>query len=184
MAENETSQVPLDQPATLNEVVPAAQKPTERPKHPVSDEDKERFFKSFLGDAAYHETMALFNGKVKVEFRTLDVKENYEIFNQVDLDRKSGKAKNEDSYLMEIVQYRLAVSLVSINGKPFAPELTREAYTPSDANVSYVSARAAELKTWPVHKLAGVIGKFNEFEEKVQQLTGEISNTDFWKAGV
>jgi len=184
MAENEIELVPLDQPATLNEVVPAAQKPAERPKHPVSAEDKERFFKSFLDDSPYHETVALFDNRVKLEFRTLNVKENYEIFNQIDLDRKSGKAKNEDSYLMEIVQYRLAVSLVSVNGKPFAPELDRDAYTPSDANISYVSAKAGQLRAWPVYKLAGVFNKFNEFEEKVQQLTGEISKTDFWKAGV
>lgn len=174
----------LAEPAQLDDVIPpSTPQPPLVKKIEVTDEDKERYFKSFLSDEPYQETFARLGGKVKITLRTLTVSENYDIFKQIDLDRKTGRAKNEDSYLMTVVQYRLGVSLVSVNDVPFADDCTKEDFkTDEKAGVSYVAKKAEALQGWPVHKLAGFVETFNYFETKVQQLTAEVADSDFWKA--
>ena len=174
------------EPLTLDDVSPPSTpaKP-EIKKIPITDEDKERFFKSFLSDMPYEETFSRLGGKIRITLRTLTVGENYDIFRQIDLDRKSGKAKNEDSYLMTVVQYRLGISLAAINGIKFAEGHTKTEFTTDEkTGQTYVGACAEELQQWPVHKLAGFVETFNLFETKVQQLTSEVADPDFWIAGV
>ena len=178
--------VAAPEPERLEDVypLPAPAKP-EPKKVELTEEDKERFFKSFLSDQPYEETFSRLGGRLKITLKTLTVEENYDIFRQIDLDRKNDRAKNEDSYLMVVVQYRLAVSLVAINGTKFNEDITKADFaTDEKAGLTYVGKRVEELKKWPVHKLAGFIDTFNLFENKVQQLTSEVANEDFWKAAV
>lgn len=152
---------------------------------PVSDAEKEIFFKCFLSDEPYNETINILGGKLKITFRTLSIEENDDIFKQIDLDKEANRAKNDDSYMMMIMQYRLGLSLEQINGKEFLPDVTKEQYEydPEDKQ-SYVYARAWELKKWPIPKLAGITEAFNKFEKKVKYLTDKVFEQDFWKADV
>ncbi|NBQ70443.1 MAG: hypothetical protein EBU46_17070, partial [Nitrosomonadaceae bacterium] len=147
------AKVQSTEPERLEDVYPVTPPAKPEPaKIVLSDDDKERFFKSFLSDEPYEETFSRLGGKLRITIRTLNVDENYDIFRQIDLDRKTGKAKNEDSYLMTIVQYRLAVSLVAVNGVPFAPDCDKTSFeTDEKAGLTYVGKRAEELRAWPVH---------------------------------
>ena len=172
----------LTEPQTLNDVIPPPTPVPEAKKIIVTEEDKERFFKSFLSDTPFEDTLSRLDGRLKITLRTLTVDENYDVFRQIDLDRETKRAKNEDSYLMVVVQYRLALSLVAVNGAAFCPGVTKLDSETKDGR-SYVQQRIAGIQGWPVHKLAAFVDTFNSFEAKVQKLTMEIENPDFWKAG-
>jgi len=146
----------------------------------VTDEEKIEFYKAFLADKPFSSEVELFNGNFKIGFRSLDVLESSEVFEQLRKDQVSGEVSTDSSYMLMLTNYRLANSLVSIDGQPFQPELTREKYTGKDE--TYLKARSKALMSWPIFKLSAVAEAFKSFEEKVQFLTNEIQTADFWQA--
>lgn len=149
----------------------------------LTEEEKTDFFKCFLADTPYSETVTLFNGKIKVVFRTLTIEENDDLFRQIDMDVKADKSRKDDSYLGTIAQYRLGLSLVSINGTPFCPEITKEDVEENkEEALTYVSARAATIKKWSVQKVVAITDAYSSFEKKVIKLTENALTEDFWPA--
>ena len=160
-------------------------KPTEQPKPEekkinLTDKDKENFFKAFLSDQPYKETISLFDGKLIVQFRTLNLDENDLIFRQIEYDQVKGVAKDSDSYLIRIMQYRLASSLVKLNEEPFCENVTPEEY-PADKEKgeTYLLERLKVMSKWPTFKLGAISDAFNAFEAKVRQLTKEAFTEPF-----
>jgi len=176
-------------PFAQSEPAPPHMNPLEREtrnKPKVTEQDKENFFKAFLSEKPYEEDVALFGGKYNVRFTTMSVAQNNEIFNQILLDQKKGLAANHDSYLIRVTLYRLGLSIVTLNGEPFAPEITKEKVKleDKDDNLTYIFLKANVFDKWPVFKLSGILEAFRIFEQRHQLLTQEADNPDFWKAAV
>jgi hypothetical protein len=143
--------------------------------------EKENFFKSVMVDKPYEETITLFDGKFKVRFRSMTVKENGDVVNQIVSDRKNDIAQDNDSYFITISTYRLAIGLVSINDEPYS-SITSDNFISADSKDTYISARAKPMQLWPSAKLAFFLDAFKRFEAKVIKLTDEVANPNFWKA--
>lgn len=158
----------------------------EKDKGPVvTAAEKEAFFKAMLSDKPYTQVTKLFDGKLSVKFKTLTMEENNDILSQITLDQNKGIAKNEDSYLSRIAQYRLGVSIESIDNLPFQKELTALTVPfNQETGESYVTERIKLFAAWQVPKLAGVLGAFSSFEQKVFRMTNKMEDPSFWKAGV
>lgn len=145
----------------------------------VTDAEKEKFFKCFLAEQPYTDTIKLFKDKYSVELKTLSVDENNDIIQQVAMDRDRG-ARNDDAFYIKVLTYRLSVSLLKVNGQLFAPEITKEKYPfNKETGESYVTAKAKALGKWPVFMLTSFQAAFGKFENKVIKLTDLASSPDF-----
>jgi hypothetical protein len=153
---------------------------TDKPEVKITDSDKERFFKSFLSDEPFEDDYDLFNGKVPIVFRTLSLDENDIVFKQISFDQAKGIAKSDDSYILKIVEYRLAGCLVSVNEQPFCEDITPESHPPdAEAGTTYLTERLKVMQKWQTQKLGAMTKRFNEFEAKVQKLTDESFSENF-----
>ena len=148
----------------------------------VSASEKENFLKCLMADISYTEATTLFGDKLTVKFKSLSVAEHNSVFEQIVADQEKGLAKNNDGYFTTILLYRLAVSLIEVNGKSFS-EVTAE-NTPTVEGSSFVVARKELLNEWPSFKLSGVIDAFNNFQDKLVVLTKNAQDPNFWTAAV
>lgn len=149
---------------------------------PYTDIDKEDFIKSVLSDQPFTSEYKLFNEQFNIKLRSLTVEESTEVFTQLKKDQTAGRIGSDATYLLSLTNYRLCLSLLSINNIPFQPELTKERYTPEGDTDSYIRARAKPFLSWPVFKLSAVGEVFREFEDKLVDLSKEIQNKNFWIA--
>ena len=147
----------------------------------ITDEDKERFFKSILADKAYEETVELFDGQMRVKFKAMSVSENSDVVNQIVADKKNGLAADNDAYFITISTYRLALSVLTIDDQQYS-SITKENFSPSVENDSYVLARARLMQSWSTPKLSLFLDAFRKFEAKIVKLTNEVQTINFWKA--
>ena len=107
----------------------------------ISDEEKEQFFKSILSDQPYEETTELFDGQLKVRFKSMTVQENTDVVNQIVADKQNGVASDNDAYFITISTYRLGLSIVHVNGAAFS-DITKQDFIPANETDTYVIARA------------------------------------------
>lgn len=153
--------------------------PVEPKKSVITEQEKEEFFKAFLADRPYQEKIPLFGGKTTLVVRTLTNKENNDILKQIAMDVEKNKGRNDDSYFMTIMTYRLALATVEVDGKPLPYSNEKEDF---GAGISYVSINAKVFESWPIFKLSALQDAFRKFENKVLELTTEIQNPNFWNA--
>ncbi len=157
---------------------------TEKPaKVELTAQDKENFLKSVLSDKPYEETIPLFDGQLKVKFRSLTVEENSDVVYQIVKDKKAGIAMDNDAYFITISTYRLGLALVSVDEKAYS-DIAKYSYAGTDENDSYITARAKAFKAWPTYKLSLFLDAFQKFEAKIIKLTNEVQTANFWKASV
>ena len=149
----------------------------------VTEVDKEAFFKAVISDKPFEDVISLFDGKLHITLKTMSVEENNDVVQQISNDRDNNLAENNDAYFITISMYRLALSLVSIDDKPFS-DISKENFKPQaeEKGVTYIRARADIMRTWPTFKLSAFLNAFNEFEAKVVKLTNEVKTQNFWKA--
>lgn len=147
----------------------------------VTDTQKEEFLKAVMSEQPYYETIELFGGKTKVKLRTLSTEENEDVHAQVVFDGYEGIAQNDNHYFMIITLYRLSLSLISVDGKPFAPNIDKDTKSEIE-NVNYVALRKREFDKWSTPRMAVVSGAFNDFENRVKTLVDKAFSPDFWKA--
>lgn len=149
----------------------------------ISQEDKERFFKSILADRTYEEVIPLFDDQVKVRFRSMTVQENTDVVNQIVADKKQGIAADNDAYFINIATYRMGVCLVSIDDNLYS-SVTKENFVPFTETDTYILARSKPMHNWSTARLAIFIDAFKKFESKLVKLTTEVQTVNFWKASV
>jgi hypothetical protein len=147
----------------------------------ISDADKERFFKSILADKPYEEVFQLFDGQIKVRFRSITVQENTDVVNQIVADRKNGVAADNDAYFITITAYRLGLALVSIDDVEYST-ITKDTFSPMTEKDTYILGRSKLLLSWSTPKLSMFIDAFQQFEKKLVTLTAEVQTPNFWKA--
>jgi hypothetical protein len=148
---------------------------------PITEDDKERFFKSMLSDDPYEETFELFGGQLRLTFKAMTVQENSDVVSQIILDRKHGVAADNDAYLITVTAYRLSLCLKAINDQVYST-ITKTEYAPTEEKNSYVFARTEPMLSWATPKLSSYIDAFRAFEHKLIKLTAEVQNKNFWKA--
>ena len=147
----------------------------------ISEEQKERFFKSILADKPYQETCQLFDGQLTLTFRAMTVQENTDVINQIVADRRLGTASDTDAYFVTISTYRLAMCLVSVGSEPYS-DITKESFKKTNDDDSYVLARARPMAEWSTSKLSIYLDAFSSFEANLVKLSAEVQNPNFWKA--
>lgn len=168
------------------EVIPvlAAPKPTET-KIDITDEEKENFFKAMLADKPYTQVVPLFDNRITVKFTTLSMATNDHVLRQINSDQEKGIANNDNRYFTVIAQYRLALSIESINSIPFQPEITESTFPfNKDTGQSYVTERIKAFAAMQTPKIAGLLSGFRTFEGKVLKMTNMMEDPTFWKAAV
>lgn len=146
----------------------------------LSDNDKTNFFKAFLADKPYTESVPKFNGKFTFQFRTLTANERTDIVNQVNLDKEAGIGNN-NSYYITIAAYEAGLALTALNSVPFQPDITKEKFTPKEGDkfTSYVRERAAALLQWQDFKLSTLLDAHNWFTRKVMTLMEAVNDSNF-----
>ena len=165
-----------------NQINPSIEMQRERLSNlELSEADKENYFKSILSDKPYEETLSLFDGKMQVKFKVMTVQENSDIVNQIELDRKADKTRDNDAYMITIAAYRLCSSMISIDNQAFS-NITKENYKTADEFDSYVAARAKITHDWATAKLSLLLDAFQKFEAKIIKLTNEVQTPNFWIA--
>lgn len=180
----DTNNDPFIDPSTL-----PVEPPVELIKKPipveVTEKQKENFFKAFLSDTPYQEEFSLLNGSYRVVLRAMTNRENSELLKQIAYDRDQNRIDGvNDYYFTRVGQYRLALTIVSINEVPFLTEINSQTNPWDKKNgVSYISARADTFADWSMPKLAAVQGLLAEFDQRVITLVDAVSKSDFWKAG-
>ena len=147
----------------------------------ITDEDKERFFKSMLADKPFEDTVSFFDGQLKLRFRSMTVKENNDVVAQITEDRKNGVAAENDAYMITISTYRLALSLISVDDQPYST-ITKDNFQAFTEKDSYILARAKPMLEWGTARLSVFLDAFQLFEAKVIKLTTEVQSKNFWKA--
>lgn len=148
----------------------------------ITEEMKLSFFKAFLSDTPYERTYSLFDNQFTVTFKTMTAKQMRDVFDQLRQSQINDELTNDPNYLVTLTSYRLAVSLASVNNVPFGTAIDEDTYVPADQFDSYIKAKAALLKTWPIFKLGAITEAFRSFEKEVVTLTEAVQTQNFWKA--
>lgn len=176
--------MPNSDPAQLDADAPPTVDLDRRPPVQVDDKQKEEFFKAFLADRPYEEEFKLLGGNYRVRLKALSMKENNALLSQIAYDRDKGRIEGvNDYYFSRVAHYRLGLSLVTINDKPFGEEFSPETSLVDKENgASYVSRRAELFADWPMVKMAALQAALQEFDQRVLVLVDAVSNPDFWKA--
>ena len=152
------------------------------PTVPVTEEEKQEFYKCFLSDTPYTGIEKLFDGQYTIEYRSLTVQQSADVFEQLRKDQLQMEISSDANYMMALTNYRLGQAIVKINDVPFIPDITRELYEVEDKSETYIKAKAAILKTWHVFKLSALAEGLKAFEDKMVYMTKEINTPNFWKA--
>jgi hypothetical protein len=147
----------------------------------ITEEDKENFFKSVISDQPFYEKVSLFGGKMTITLKTMTVEENNDVIAQINKDKDTEVAENNDAYFITISTYRLGLCLAEIDGVKYQT-IDKSTFKETDKGVTYVRARAADMQKWPTFKLSAFLAAFNDFEEKVTNLTNEVKTENFWTA--
>ena len=149
-------------------------------KSKLTDKEKENFFKSFLADKPYVAEETIFNGKIALKFASLSIKQNNTIMLQMKFDRETNLDRDMNSYIIIVVQYRIAASLLEVDHKPFCADITEDSCpaVPEEYK-TYLTSRLAVMQEWPVYKVSSITEAFNRFEKKLRALTEESFTESF-----
>ena len=149
----------------------------------LTEEEKEKFFKSVLTDTPYEDTVNLFDERLTITLRTMSVEENNDIVEQIAKDKEFGNAENSDAYFITISTYRLALCLLKVDDKEYS-NISKKTFKAEDPGTTYIRARALKMREWPTFKLSAFLDAFNKFESRVVKLTNAVQQQNFWKASV
>jgi hypothetical protein len=99
---------------------------------------------------------------------------------QMQLDKENGTAKDNDAYLIKVIQYRIAASLIELDKKPFNAGIN-ETSNPTDlkTGTTYLIEKLKIMDNWPTFKISGITAAFQSFEKKVRALTEESFKENF-----
>lgn len=157
------------------------------PKVVLTEQDKINFFKSFLADEPFVDTIISLGGVLRLKFRSLTSMENMDIYAELKKLQNAGDLTSDANYITQLTCSRLALTLDSINDVPFLPEITAAKYpftkvNDEDTEDSYITKRTQVVKNWSVHKLTTIVDSFKLFENKLMALIKEVQTENFWPA--
>lgn len=150
-----------------------------------TDLDKEDFLAATLGGTKFQRTYEIFGGKVKIVFHTILADENKLIHRQLVLDQESKKIVTEAEWFVQMLEYRMALSLgaiVDANGKPTAviPALGElaavEDQSPLETLSDYVNKKVLAHEV--TRRLVG--SHLRQFQRLVEALEAMALEPSFW----
>lgn len=153
----------------------------DKDKTSLTEADKEQFFKCFLSNTPFEEEVKIFNNKVVIKFRSLNVAENSDVQEQLRLDIEAASTMNRDVYDSRTTIYRMSLALQSVDSVPVV-KIAKDAFKSEDKNVTYIKELSKVFDTWPTFKLASFIKAFLTFEYKLIELERAVTDINFWKA--
>lgn len=148
----------------------------------LTEADKINFFKSFLEDLPFVDTLTSLGGALKLTFRSLTSAENMDIYSELKKAQNNGELTSDANYITQLTCSRVALTLVSINDVPFQPDITAQSHPLNTEDKSYVLIKADTVKGWSVHKLTTIVESFKIFENKLMALIKEVQTENFWPA--
>lgn len=151
----------------------------------VTEEDKEQFLKCLLANKPFVKEYSLFNNNLKVKLKTLNVEETRRVQEQIQIDEADGYAKNDEKYFMEVANYRLSYSLVSVDDVDFEKLVKKVEFENEgeDENAHLrVKERVKVFNDWTSFKLSGVFDAYSDFQKLIVELTQNSKNPNFWIA--
>lgn len=149
----------------------------------LSEQDKINFFKSFLADEPFIDTLSSLGGALRLKFKSLTSVENMDIYSELKKAQNDGELSSDANYITQLTCSRISLTLVSINDEEFAPDITPDKYPLKGDTDSYVVRRTNIVKSWSVHKLTTIGESFKVFENKLMALIKEVQTENFWPAG-
>ena len=159
---------------------PVEMDPLAKVKKSLTPEEKENFFKAFLADKPYVAEETLFEGKLQLKFSTLSIKQNNTVMLQMQFDKEKERNKWDDAYILQVIQYRLAASLLELDHKPFAKGIDENQFpTDEKEGTTFLLKRLELFKEWPCFKISAITDAFNRFERKTRALTEECFKASF-----
>lgn len=150
-----------------------------------TDLDKEDFLAAALGGTKFKRDYPMFGGKMVVMFNTILADENKMIHRQLVLDQESKRIVTEAEWFVQMLEYRMALSLVAIvdaNGKPTAviPALgelpAADGESPLVALTNYVNTKVLAHEV--TRRLVGQ--HLRQFQRLVEALEAMALEPSFW----
>lgn len=150
-----------------------------------SDLDKEDFLAATLGGTKFQRDYTIFGGKLKIVFHTILAEENKLIHRQLVLDQESKRIVTEAEWFVQMMEYRLALSLGALvdgNGKPTAvvPALGElpavEGESPLITLTNYVNNKVLAHEV--TRRLVGT--HLRQFQRLVEALEAMALEPSFW----
>lgn len=152
-------------------------------KPPVTEDDKEEFWKCFLANKPYTERVKLFGGRQTIQFRSLTHAETEDIDAQKVKDYKNGLLKTDENYAYQLLLYRLSLQLLSIDDELVELKPSKASFGPAgDKDNTYLFSRIEAFNDWQAFKLAAYAQSLNYFNLKVTELTELIRDINFYEA--
>jgi hypothetical protein len=160
---------------------------------PITDADKVNFVQAVLGGKRFKQERLLFNGQLKLVFRSLTAKEVDMAFRQIVVDAQSdlkNKLVNDTPfYWRNLMTYRMLMSIEKVesdvNGAIEVPPIEEIECDPPkfpDTRLVMVFDSLIE-QVCPTEQLRSIIGHaYNEFQAVCDKLQVMAENPDFWKA--
>ncbi len=158
---------------------------------PIEWDDKMKFMATMLGARHFQKTYSLFDGKLRVTFRTLTANEERECsrqaWNDDAIDGPGGAPGSEAAMAarsVRLTNYEFAGSLVSMEvegdvEKNFSP-------FQQDANVAAgilpIRLSHEELLKMPIPVLMAIQREYHRFRHLTLTLTAQAATPGFWKA--
>lgn len=150
-----------------------------------TDLDKEDFLAAALGGTKFKRDYPMFGGKMVVMFNTILADENKMIHRQLVLDQESKRIVTEAEWFVQMLEYRMALSLVAIvdaNGKPTAvvPALGElpavDGESPIVTLTNYVNTKVLAHEV--TRRLVGQ--HLRQFQRLVEALEAMALEPSFW----
>jgi hypothetical protein len=147
--------------------------------------DKEDFLAATLGGTKFQRDYEIFGGKVKIVFHTILADESKLIHRQLVLDQESKKIVTEAEWFVQMLEYRMALSLgaiVDAKGKPTAliPALgdlpAVDGQSPLETLSDYVNKKVLAHEV--TRRLVG--SHLRQFQRLVEALEAMALEPSFW----
>jgi len=154
----------------------------------VNDRDKYNFLQAVLGGTRFYKEFALFDGNLKITYRTLTTPETDLVFRQMALEMKDNTIESSADYWLKLMTYRLALAVERIEtpsgGPILIPELKEFKVdfdpvlkTPIPKITEHVMSEIAPQET--IRRI--LVNQLAHFQRTVEHLEARMNDSDFWK---
>jgi hypothetical protein len=152
----------------------------------VTDLDKQDFLASVLGNVPFQRSYELMGGNLKITFHTPLAEQNKMLHRQLVLDQNAGKIVTEAEWFVQMMEYRMALSLAAIankKGKPIAivPKLDEFFNKPEQSAIVGLSDHVNH--TILAHEVTRrLVGQhLRQFQRLVEALEAMALEPSFWE---
>lgn len=141
---------------------PAQGSEMEEPVNSLTEEDKDRFFQSVMENKPYFKSYEVFDGRMKITFRTRWTKEIEEV-----IAKASAESKTVPDFEMLLALSSLSYSLTAINEVPY--------------DIGTLEERQLRLKALQGPKYSLLLSLLRSFDMHVAELQKAGNAPNFWK---